>query len=109
MRENKVPEKKVEQKIAELEIKNKKDIDALIDIADDQIKQGKYSEARANLIKILAMDTNNASDHYTYMVGQTYFYENKFDDAIRCFKHVLTLSPSYYRAHNFLGIIAHKK
>ena len=109
MRENKVPEKKVEQKIAELEIKNKKDIDALIDIADDQIKQGKYSEARANLIKILAIDTNNASDHYMYMVGQTYFYENKFDDAIRCFKHVLTLSPSYYRAHNFLGIIAHKK
>jgi tetratricopeptide (TPR) repeat protein len=66
-----------------------------------------YGEAREYLQKAVAMD--KTSGLAFYLLGRTYFLEEKYDEALSHLEQGIQLEPDNAKAHNCVGVIASQK
>ncbi|MDF1656584.1 MAG: tetratricopeptide repeat protein [Verrucomicrobiales bacterium] len=66
-----------------------------------------YSEAEYFLEKALAIESDSGLAHY--LLGRTYFLQNKLDEALTKLEEGLTFDPQNAKAHNTLGVISTRK
>jgi tetratricopeptide (TPR) repeat protein/predicted nuclease with TOPRIM domain len=66
-----------------------------------------YSEAEYYLEKALAIESDSGLAHY--LLGRTYFLQNKLDEALTKLEEGLTFDPQNAKAHNTVGVISTRK
>lgn len=66
-----------------------------------------YSEAEYYLEKALAIETESGLAHY--LLGRTYFLQNRLDEALTKLEEGLTFDPQNAKAHNTVGVISTRK
>lgn len=66
-----------------------------------------YTEAENYLQKAIAIDRDSGRAHY--LLGRTYFLQNRHDEALQHLQQGLTLEPNNAKAHNCIGVIASQK
>ncbi|MEM7601376.1 MAG: tetratricopeptide repeat protein, partial [Verrucomicrobiota bacterium] len=66
-----------------------------------------YSEAEYFLEKALAIDKESGLAHY--LLGRTFFLQNRLDEALAKLEEGLNFDPQNAKAHNTLGVISTRK
>ena len=66
-----------------------------------------YSEAEYYLEKALAIESDSGLAHY--LLGRTYFLQNKLDEALTKLEEGLAFDPQNAKAHNTVGVISTRK
>ena len=69
-----------------------------------KIAMRNHNEAEHYLQKAIAIDSNSGLAYY--LLGRTYFLQNRFDDAMRNLEQGVQLEPNNAKAHNCIGVIA---
>lgn len=72
-----------------------------------KITMKNYSEAEYYLEKAIAIDEKNGLAHY--LLGRTYFLQDKLDAALEKLETGLTFDPQNAKAHNCVGVISTRK
>ena len=72
-----------------------------------KIAMKNFSESEYYLNKALAIDSASGLAHY--LLGRTYFLQNKLDDALQSLEEGLTYDPQNAKAHNCVGVISTRK
>lgn len=72
-----------------------------------KISMKNYSEAEYYLEKALAIETNSGLANY--LLGRTYFLQDKLDEALTKLEAGLTYDPQNAKAHNCVGVISTRK
>ncbi|MEX2579513.1 MAG: tetratricopeptide repeat protein [Verrucomicrobiales bacterium] len=72
-----------------------------------KIAMKNYSEAEYYLDKAVAMDSASGLAHY--LLGRTYFLQDKLDDALAKLEEGLTHDSQNAKAHNCVGVISTRK
>ena len=72
-----------------------------------KISMKNYSEAEYYLEKALAIESNSGLANY--LLGRTYFLQDKLDEALTKLEAGLTYDPRNAKAHNCVGVISTRK
>lgn len=72
-----------------------------------KITMKNYSEAEYYLEKAIAIDEKSGLAHY--LLGRTYFLQDKLDEALEKLETGLTFDPQNAKAHNCVGVISTRK
>lgn len=72
-----------------------------------KISMKNYSEAEYYLEKALAIESNSGLANY--LLGRTYFLQDKLDEALTKLEAGLTSDPQNAKAHNCVGVISSRK
>lgn len=72
-----------------------------------KISMKNYSEAEYYLEKALAIESNSGLANY--LLGRTYFLQDKLDEALTKLEAGLTYDPQNAKAHNCVGVISTRK
>lgn len=72
-----------------------------------KISMKNYSEAEYYLEKALAIESNSGLANY--LLGRTYFLQDKLDEALLKLEAGLTYDPQNAKAHNCVGVISTRK
>lgn len=72
-----------------------------------KIAMKNFSESEYYLNKALAIDSSSGLAHY--LLGRTFFLQNKLDDALQSLEESLTYEPQNAKAHNCVGVISTRK
>lgn len=72
-----------------------------------KISMKNYSEAEYYLEKAIAIESNSGLANY--LLGRTYFLQDKLDEALTRLETGLTYDPQNARAHNCVGVISTRK
>ncbi|MCB1205184.1 MAG: tetratricopeptide repeat protein [Verrucomicrobiae bacterium] len=72
-----------------------------------KISMKNYSEAEYFLEKAIAIDTKSGLAHY--LLGRTYFLQDRLDEALEKLETGLTFDPQNAKAHNCVGVISTRK
>jgi Tfp pilus assembly protein PilF len=72
-----------------------------------KISMKNYSEAEYYLEKALAIDSTSGLANY--LLGRTYFLQDKIDEALSKLETGLTYDPQNAKAHNCVGVISTRK
>jgi tetratricopeptide (TPR) repeat protein len=78
-------------------------IDALNDLALAYTTQGNYQKASENLVRILAIDNNNANARAN--LALTFYHLKRYDEAQQLVESALQLNPNLVDAYNTYGLI----
>jgi len=66
-----------------------------------------YGESEYYLNKAIALEQTSGLAHY--LLGRTYFLQDRLDDALTKFEEGLTYDPQNSKAHNCVGVISTRK
>jgi len=72
-----------------------------------KIQLQNYSEAEQYLQRAIALDKDSGTAQY--LLGRTYFFQNRFDEALNHLEQGIQLQPNNATAHNCVGVIASQK
>ncbi len=72
-----------------------------------KIAMKNFSESEYYLNKALAIDSTSGLAHY--LLGRTYFLQNKLDEALQSLEQGLSYEPQNAKAHNCVGVISTRK
>lgn len=72
-----------------------------------KIAMKNYGESEYYLNKAIAIEKTSGLAHY--LLGRTYFLQNRLDDALTKFEEGLTYDPQNAKAHNCVGVISTRK
>lgn len=72
-----------------------------------KIAMKNFSESEYYLNKALAIDSTSGLAHY--LLGRTFFLQNKLDEALQSLEEGLTYDPQNAKAHNCVGVISSRK
>jgi len=72
-----------------------------------KIAMKNFSESEYYLNKALAIESTSGLAHY--LLGRTYFLQNKLDEALQSLEEGLTYDPQNAKAHNCVGVISTRK
>jgi tetratricopeptide (TPR) repeat protein len=72
-----------------------------------KISMKNYTEAEYYLEKAVAIDEKSGLAHY--LLGRTYFLQDKLDEALEKLETGLTFDPQNAKAHNCVGVISTRK
>jgi tetratricopeptide (TPR) repeat protein len=72
-----------------------------------KIAMKNYQESEYYLNKAIALEKTSGLAHY--LLGRTYFLQNRLDEALTRFEEGLTYDPQNAKAHNCVGVISTRK
>lgn len=72
-----------------------------------KIAMANYSEAEYYLEKAIAIESESGLAHY--LLGRTYFLQDKLDEALATLETSITHDPQNPKAHNCVGVISSRK
>lgn len=72
-----------------------------------KISMKNYSEAEYYLEKAIAIDAKSGLAHY--LLGRTYFLQDRLDEALEKLETGITFDPRNAKAHNCVGVISTRK
>ncbi len=84
-----------------------RNVQCLCNLGILKIQLQNYGEAEQYLQRAIALDKNSGTAQY--LLGRTYFFQNRFDEALNHLEQGIQLQPNNATAHNCVGVIASQK